>query len=85
MRKLIVMTFAISALCCASPINTMALPVDGLGIDQGSTGFSSVQDSRWFCASRWSGQFLHWGRCGGGGRVYCRNRFTGRFLHWGYC
>lgn len=54
---------------------------------------SMVQEARWYCYSRRSGRFLHWGRCGRPRayrprhhyRYYCVSRATGRFLHWGRC
>lgn len=55
---------------------------------------TAIQQARLFCANRYTGRFLYWGRCRRRRvyyhhyyrpRVYCRNRYTHRFLHWGYC
>jgi hypothetical protein len=72
----------------AAPVNAAAFAAIAAARDAASP----VQEARWFCYNRYSGRFIHWGRCGHRWhrvyhrpRVFCYNRRTGRFLHWGSC
>ena len=87
-RKFVSFVAAVGfGVACAST-NASAMPANGAAISGPlQSSLSSVEKARVFCYNRYSGRFLHWGSCGGGGgypRVYCRNRY-GQFLHWGRC
>ena len=82
-------------ICLASAAEAPAAPISAApftAVARAREAASPVQEARWFCYNRYSGRFIHWGRCGHRPwhrvyrpRVYCYNRHTGRFLHWGSC
>lgn len=92
MRKSLVMLITTGALALLSSMDVFAAPVaDRGGVLKASQDSSMVEQARTFCYNRYTGRFLHWGRCArhvrhySRPRVYCYNRRTGRFLHWGHC
>ncbi|MGD9545074.1 MAG: hypothetical protein AB7F41_14980 [Methylocystis sp.] len=93
MRKSLLALPSAAALVLVSSIHVFASPVVGHGgVLRALEDASIVEQARVFCYNRYTGRFLHWGRCArrhvrhhARPRVYCYNRRTGRFLHWGHC
>lgn len=91
MRALLIALAAALGLGLFVPSSSMALPVNPGAIAGAAGDLSQVEKARLFCYNRYTGRFLHWGRCAPRRyvrrvpRVYCYNRYTGRFLHWGSC
>ncbi len=95
---------ALLALVALATIYAMGIEGAMAGMTAGASasGFqgldSGLHKARLYCANRYTGRFLYWGRCGHRHiyyhhyyrrhyhyRVYCRTRYTHRFLHWGHC
>jgi hypothetical protein len=89
MRGLLLALATVATIGIIGAPESQALPLGGL--NNAADAVSSGENVRLYCYNRYTGRFLHWGPCGGGGyyrrpgRVYCYNRYTGRFLHWGHC
>ena len=100
MRKLFLVLVAVATVYAMGIEGAMA----GMAGGAAASGFqgigTSIHKVRLYCANRYTGRFLYWGRCRPRRiyyhhyyhhryrhhyRVYCRDRYTHRFLHWGYC
>jgi hypothetical protein len=91
MRGIIIALTVFGGISLLTQTEASALPGSVPSMDAVETS-SPTEQARLYCYNRYTGRFLHWGACGGGGyyrrrpgRVYCYNRRSGRFLHWGAC
>jgi len=91
MRKSLLTAIALAGMGFFAPGAASAAPAAAGGVLEALESSSLIQEARVFCYNRYTGRFLHWGRCArrvrhySRPRVYCYNRRTGRFLHWGHC
>jgi hypothetical protein len=91
MKRVLSALVAASVLCGFAASDVYALPANSAGLGGVVEAAPLVEKARLYCFNKYTGRFLHWGPCGGGGyyrrpgRRYCYNRYTGRFLHWGSC
>ncbi len=70
MRKILIAILAAAGICSFAPLGASAAPASGTPIIEALKTNSPVQDVRLYCYNRYTGQFLHWGPCGGGYYYY---------------
>ncbi len=94
MRKFLLALITVATVYSMGIESAMAGVMSGAAASSISGTGTSIHQARLFCANRYTGRFLYWGRCRTRRvyhhyyhhpRVYCRSRYTHRFLHWGYC
>jgi len=64
MRNLLLLLAAVFGLWAAAPAPASAAPVNGAVIGDAFRASIPTDQVRWYCYNRYSGRFLHWGRCG---------------------
>jgi hypothetical protein len=82
MRKYLLLLAALVALLGFGPAPVSAAPTLGANIGEQVRNSGLVQEARWFCYSRVTGRFLHWGRCGGRRWYRPRRRIYRRYYYY---
>jgi len=77
MRKTFMALSIATGLAIVIPATASAAPTMGASGVNIIKSDSLVQEARVYCYNRYTGQFLHWGYCGGGYHYYHRR-------HWHY-
>jgi hypothetical protein len=65
MRKILIAILAAGGIVSFLPMAASAAPASGAIIAKALKTTAPVQDVRLYCYNRYTGQFLHWGPCGG--------------------
>ena len=65
MRKILIAILAATGICSFIPFDASAAPASGAPIVDALKTSAPVQNVRLYCYNRYTGQFLHWGPCGG--------------------
>ncbi len=90
-QKLIACALAAATFCMFLPSQSTAGPWGGANLGSLPRAGYQIESISTYCFNRYSGNFLHWGRCNNRivyrtpGRTYCYSRYNGAFLHWGAC
>jgi hypothetical protein len=65
MRKFATSLLAAAAISGLSAMSAFAMPMNAAKVGDSVKAETPVQDVRLYCYNRYTGQFLHWGPCGG--------------------
>ena len=68
MRKSLVVVVAAAGFSCLMGSSALALPLSNPSVRDLIGANPLAQEARVFCYNRYTGRFLHWGRCRGGYR-----------------